>query len=280
MLLICGVFAGIRRNNCCTGRRRRSRQDATIGEELATTDTTYNAPPFVLAYNFTFPGINTIAPEVIYASKESFKKQTPHLKALVMKRYLEKIPRQQEEQDTTTVMDTNTLNWDVVTRGSSNEKKSVLEEELGRESSYGQDKDVPESTLSDVILEENDDKALLAFEELLKSQTVCAICLEDFEEGCFVRILNCTHLFHSTCLRQWLTKSVYCPLCKKHVFRATENSHAVGRYGYRSLLDGSNIQSTSTFLTRNSIEWFNIERREYRRRGQSWQHRNVLTAFI
>ncbi|GAB2289612.1 hypothetical protein Dimus_023921 [Dionaea muscipula] len=43
----------------------------------------------------------------------------------------------------------------------------------------------------------------------------CAICLEGFGEG--IRDLwelQCLHLFHGTCILQWLQKSPSCPLCR------------------------------------------------------------------
>ncbi|CAK9309615.1 unnamed protein product [Citrullus colocynthis] len=44
----------------------------------------------------------------------------------------------------------------------------------------------------------------------------CTICLEEFEDGEFGRILpNCDHFFHLGCIDQWLHLHGSCPICRK-----------------------------------------------------------------
>ncbi|PWY82878.1 RING finger domain protein [Aspergillus heteromorphus CBS 117.55] len=54
---------------------------------------------------------------------------------------------------------------------------------------------------------------------LSRSQTMCAICLDDFVPGSStVRELPCGHIFHPSCIDTSLTQSSsLCPLCKKSV---------------------------------------------------------------
>lgn len=40
---------------------------------------------------------------------------------------------------------------------------------------------------------------------------ICAVCLNSMSRA---RITSCNHLFHPTCLKQCLRRSLYCPLCK------------------------------------------------------------------
>ncbi|MFO0117958.1 MAG: RING finger domain-containing protein [bacterium] len=48
---------------------------------------------------------------------------------------------------------------------------------------------------------------------------MCAICLVDFDEDCYVTPLPChiTHYFHSDCIEVWIMTRTVCPLCKKEV---------------------------------------------------------------
>jgi len=45
----------------------------------------------------------------------------------------------------------------------------------------------------------------------------CAICLEGFEKGDSLRVLQCRHSFHLACVDQWLAQSGQCPVCKHSI---------------------------------------------------------------
>uniref|UniRef100_A0A4W3HX58 RING-type E3 ubiquitin transferase n=1 Tax=Callorhinchus milii TaxID=7868 RepID=A0A4W3HX58_CALMI len=42
----------------------------------------------------------------------------------------------------------------------------------------------------------------------------CTVCLSTLAEGDDVRRLPCMHVFHQTCVDQWLETSSKCPLCR------------------------------------------------------------------
>jgi len=50
---------------------------------------------------------------------------------------------------------------------------------------------------------------------------VCAVCIEEYVEGDWLRELPCGHRFHAACIDEWLTKmQATCPLCKLDVKQA------------------------------------------------------------
>lgn len=51
-------------------------------------------------------------------------------------------------------------------------------------------------------------------------QTQCMVCLSEFETGEEVRKLPCNHVFHASCIDEWLRRCTDCPICKANVDRA------------------------------------------------------------
>eukprot|EP00188_Purpureofilum_apyrenoidigerum_P005226 Plantae.Rhodophyta-Purpureofilum_apyrenoidigerum.ctg6614.p1 GENE.Plantae.Rhodophyta-Purpureofilum_apyrenoidigerum.ctg6614~~Plantae.Rhodophyta-Purpureofilum_apyrenoidigerum.ctg6614.p1 ORF type:complete len:505 (-),score=76.47 Plantae.Rhodophyta-Purpureofilum_apyrenoidigerum.ctg6614:440-1930(-) len=50
----------------------------------------------------------------------------------------------------------------------------------------------------------------------VKDDGVCPICLEEWLDT-EVRVLHCRHVFHKTCVNEWLERRSQCPMCKEYV---------------------------------------------------------------
>jgi hypothetical protein len=50
--------------------------------------------------------------------------------------------------------------------------------------------------------------------KLEESNKKCAICLEKFNSKVKVIILPCIHIFHRSCINNWMKKQKNCPICK------------------------------------------------------------------
>ncbi|KAI5196871.1 E3 Ubiquitin-Protein Ligase Rlim [Manis pentadactyla] len=54
------------------------------------------------------------------------------------------------------------------------------------------------------------------------TETSCCICITDYKEGTKVRILPCSHSFHTYCIDHWLAEKRTCPLCRSELADAGE----------------------------------------------------------
>jgi hypothetical protein len=54
-----------------------------------------------------------------------------------------------------------------------------------------------------------------AFSDTSKAYTTCAICSDEFENTDIVSTLDCKHIFHEKCIREWGCYKPECPVCKK-----------------------------------------------------------------
>jgi hypothetical protein len=58
------------------------------------------------------------------------------------------------------------------------------------------------------------------FSSLNEDQLVneCSICLEPYKQGDDIIVLKCSHLFHETCIKTWITPdNQTCPYCRRSI---------------------------------------------------------------
>ena len=60
------------------------------------------------------------------------------------------------------------------------------------------------------------------YDSIKSNQTMCSICLEDFNKNDDVVLLNCNHVFHNTCISEWGHYKDNCPICRNNIEK--ENS--------------------------------------------------------
>ncbi len=93
---------------------------------------------------------------------------------------------------------------------------------------------------------------IILFSSLTKchiyNETTCLICLEEYKMGDELRVLpNCSHSFHRNCIDIWfttsdsncLTKTDFCPKCRKNASAIEEDNILIDSYVKigRALLD-------------------------------------------
>lgn len=47
----------------------------------------------------------------------------------------------------------------------------------------------------------------------------CPICIDPFEDNTVVSVLNCTHIYHTKCIKEWGHYTLKCPVCKADIPR-------------------------------------------------------------
>ncbi|XP_062289339.1 E3 ubiquitin-protein ligase RNF43 isoform X1 [Scomber scombrus] len=66
------------------------------------------------------------------------------------------------------------------------------------------------------------------------SSPVCAICLEEFQDGQHLRIISCAHEFHKDCVDPWLLQHRTCPLCMHNIMGEDKHISSTERQPQRS----------------------------------------------
>ncbi|KAM3133812.1 hypothetical protein pb186bvf_014075 [Paramecium bursaria] len=57
----------------------------------------------------------------------------------------------------------------------------------------------------------------ILFKDVSIDEQICSVCQNEFNEEDKCRVLQCNHIYHSKCIKQWLKKEKHCPICKKEL---------------------------------------------------------------
>ena len=47
-------------------------------------------------------------------------------------------------------------------------------------------------------------------------ESICSICLDDFDSEKEISFLDCKHIYHTNCIIEWINKDASCPLCRSN----------------------------------------------------------------
>jgi len=67
-----------------------------------------------------------------------------------------------------------------------------------------------ESKNIDIVL----DICSYQFSDTNKEKCICSICTEEFKNDDFISNLECSHIFHTKCIKEWGFYKQNCPLCR------------------------------------------------------------------
>ena len=78
-------------------------------------------------------------------------------------------------------------------------------------------KKYPNKGLDDETIENYPVSKIKNINDLSENKKKCLICLDEFKNGQKTIALPCTHIFHSECIKKWMKKENFCPLCKNKI---------------------------------------------------------------
>ncbi|MCD7461043.1 RING finger protein 24 [Datura stramonium] len=64
----------------------------------------------------------------------------------------------------------------------------------------------------------------------LESKECCCICLDEYSEGEEIAKIDCGHLYHVGCIREWINRKDTCPICKRRVSVPSVDSLRIRSY--------------------------------------------------
>jgi hypothetical protein len=79
---------------------------------------------------------------------------------------------------------------------------------------------IPSNFGDNVVVAPSADQIAQSLENVAGPQGACAVC-QDAISSDGVRIRQCSHAYHGSCIRDWFTMSVRCPVCRYDIREPT-----------------------------------------------------------
>jgi len=86
----------------------------------------------------------------------------------------------------------------------------------------------------------------------------CSVCMEDYKLGEPVRKLECTHVFHTSCIVPWLQMHATCPVCRTNLTPGQQNSGSDSNSSGRPPAAGSSNSSGGSSSGNSYSQYFDI----------------------
>ena len=77
---------------------------------------------------------------------------------------------------------------------------------------YSNDKGLDEETIQKFPI-----RIIKSIKKFPSNKRKCIICLEKFKKKDNCILLDCKHIYHAECIKTWMRKKGYCPLCKNKI---------------------------------------------------------------
>ena len=79
----------------------------------------------------------------------------------------------------------------------------------------------------------------------------CNICLEGFQKGNILRVLECKHEFHENCIIKWLKNRNTCPVCR-HELESNDPNYERRKNNHRENLRNLHRNNTNNYNNNNN----------------------------
>ena len=103
------------------------------------------------------------------------------------------------------------------TYNNNNNNSNIFSFSHGESNSYNIISYINSDINSNDINSQLDSRILENVDNLSPEKKRCTICLENFVKYNKIINLSCLHMFHDECIKKWLKKNNYCPICKNEV---------------------------------------------------------------